>query len=743
MFKKKLKIKNFEKRKIIRLRLCLGMFALLFFLLLFRIAWLQFVGSGELKEKASKQQLLNKILSPQRGSIYDATGKTLAISVRVDTVSIDPTKVKYSNGENVEYENLSQSFSKIFDLDYDEILEKMKKTTSTYIIAEKVENDKIEILNKWLNENKIISGINITEDIKRYYTYSNLASNLIGFTGKDGHGLVGLEYSLNSKLSGTVGKITAIKDAISSEIPNNQENYIAPQNGNDIFLTIDLTVQSIAEKYLSQAVTDNNADGGNVIIMNPSNGNILAMATYPNYNLNTPFVSNIQENINTWENLSQTEKSSFLYKMWKNTAVENTYEPGSTFKLITTATALEENLVTTDNKNDFYCSGSEKVSNINISCWRSSDPHGYQSLRDALANSCNPAFIQLGRKIGADTLYKYYKAFGLFDKTNSNFYGETNSIFYDLSKVGEIELATLSFGQRFTITPLQLITAASCIANEGVLVKPKIIKEIKNADTGAITIEETKEVRQVISKETAETMMDLLENVVTNGTGKYAKVIGYSVGGKSGTSEPIVGSENEGYVASFIGFSPTVNTEVVVLVTIYNPKAGSYQGGQVAGPVVSQILREILPYLGVVSENSTSSQTNVSKSAFVPDVRGKTIQEAKNILKIADFSSELIENENENITIITDQVPKPGTNIISNSTVFLYTSLNNNKVFTTVPNLKDMSSAQAINSISASNLNLIINGSGIVITQDIASGSSVEKGTVITVTLQSKLSGGY
>ncbi len=518
------------------------------------------------------------------------------------------------------------------------------------------------------------------------------------------------------------GKILTLTDSVNGEIPNGQQTYVEVQNGNNVTLTIDVNIQSIAEKYLAQAVNDNKADGGNVIIMNPSNGDILAMATYPDYDLNEPFSINNAELKENWDTLSAEDRSSALFNMWKNTAVQSTYEPGSTFKIITAAAGLEEGLTTSDNKSDFYCSGSENVSGVNMRCWKHYDPHGAQSLRDALANSCNPAFIQLGQEIGAETLYKYYQGFGLFETTNSYFYGEANSIFFNENNINEFNLATMSFGQRFTITPIQLITAISAIANEGVLMQPRIVKEFKNTDTGATTTVEPKTVRQVVSKETAEIMMDMLEDVVNDGTGKYAKISGYSIGGKTGTSEPLSGNEEEGYVASFIAMSPTVNTQVVVLVTIYDPKGDSHQGSQVAGPVINQILSEVLPYIGVASDsNSTNDNNESTDSSILPDVRNKSISEAKSLLKSAGFNVRITGEEDENQTLITDQVPKPGVTLLEGSTVYLYTSNNNVRSTTVVPNLKGMSYAQVVNSIQASNLNVILDGSGTVVSQDIAS----------------------
>ncbi len=739
--KNNIKIDNLGLKK---LRICMSVGFILLILLIFRIGFIQFVEGSELKEMAVSYQLTNKTITPSRGSIYDSTGKALAISARVDTVSVNPTDIKYSNKEEVNKEILAHEFSNIFGLNYEEILEKLTTKDSTFVVASKVENDKITELKNWIKENKISSGISITEDVNRYYPYNNLASNLIGFTGTDNTGLAGLESTLNDMLSGTPGKILASKDSVNGEIPNTEQSYVPAQNGNDVTLTIDVNIQSIAEKYLSQAVTDNKADGGNVIIMNPSNGDVLAMATYPDYNLNEPYTINSTELQKNWDTLSSQEKSDALFNMWNNPAVQSTYEPGSTFKIITAAAGLEEGIITPDNHTDFYCSGSENISGVEMRCWKYYDPHGSESLREALGNSCNPAFIQLGRKIGAHTLYKYYKGFGLFNTTNPYFYGESNSVFFDEKNINEFNVATMSFGQRFTITPIQLITAVSSIANEGILMQPRIVKEIKNTDTGSVTTIEPKAIRQVVSKETAETMMDMLEYVVNDGTGKYAKINGYSIGGKTGTSEPLSGSEDEGYVASFIAMSPTINTQVVVLVTIYDPKGESHQGSQVAGPVVKQILSEVLPYVGVISENNTDSNSSTSyKTAILPDVRNKTIEEAKALLKDSGFNVRITGNEDEATTLIIDQVPKPGVTLIENSTIYLYTSNNNVRIPTKIPDLKGMTSAQVINSIQASNLNVILDGSGTVVSQDIASGKEVEQGTVITVTMQTETATGY
>lgn len=319
--------------------------------------------------------------------------------------------------------------------------------------------------------------------------------------------------------------------------------------------------------------------------MNPNNGDILAMATYPNYNLNNPSkVSSISDS--DWKKMTSEQKANALYGMWRNRALTDRYEPGSVFKIITAAVGLEENIVSPDTKDVFNCPGYHTVAGQTINCWKGRPGHGSQSLREALCNSCNPAFMQLGEKIGAKTLYKYFEAFGLFSSTNLTS-GDVSGNFWDLDDVGPVELATLSFGQRFGITPLQMITAVACIANDGVLVQPKIIKNIINTDTGATTNISTTEIRQVISKETSEKLLNMMESVVTVGTGSYGKVAGYSVAGKTGTSEPSPGAEDEGYVASYVAVSPVESPEVVILVTLYAPEGESHQGGQIAGPVVS------------------------------------------------------------------------------------------------------------------------------------------------------------
>lgn len=379
-----------------------------------RIGILQLIKGSELQAMAYSQQTLNRAVNPKRGRILDRSGKIeLAISASTETISINPTNIKAQNKEKV-----ARALSDIFELDYEKVLKKVKRKTSIEIIVKKVDKEKTDKLRVWLNENNITTGINIDEDTKRYYPYSSLASNIIGFTGSDNQGLEGLESYYDEILSGKPGKILKLTDANGSDMGVEGEDYISAENGNDIVLTIDMTVQSIAEKHLKEACIDNVCtDGGNVIIMNPKNGDILAMATYPNYDLNSPYQINNEEIKGVWDTLSGGEKNNYLLQMWRNKAISDTYEPGSTFKLVTSSAALEEGITDTDRAGEFNCSGSITVAGARIKCWRYYRPHGSQSLRQALMNSCNPVFIGIGQKLGVHTYYSYLEKFGLLRRT--------------------------------------------------------------------------------------------------------------------------------------------------------------------------------------------------------------------------------------------------------------------------------------------------------------------------------------
>lgn len=578
---------------------------IILFLLIIRLFYLQTINGSYLANLASKQQTTSEKIISKRGNIYDSTGVSLAISETVDTITINPKKIKAKNDEDTPElkEKVAKGLAEIFDLDYNEVLTKVQSSSSTETIVKKVEEDKVNELKKWMEENKIKTGINIDEDTKRYYPNSTLASQVIGVCGKDNQGLSGIEYSYDSILTGTSGAIVTSTDASQSEIPNSQESFIPAENGYDLTLTIDAQIQSIVENALKQAVDENSCSkGGNCIVMNPQTGDILAMASYPNYDLNSPYTPTSYY-ANNWDSLTSQEQYSRIFEMWKVRSVSEMYEPGSVFKLITASVALEENITGTDIANDFFCNGYEDIYGTKIQCWVYQSPyyrtHGSETLRQALMNSCNPAFMQLGKRIGTTTLYKYYNAFGLFNKTGVGLSGEASGYFHNIEDVRPVELATMSFGQRFTITPLQMCTAVSAIVNNGNLVQPKLVKSMTNTDTGEVTNFGTTVVRQVLSSQTSSKMRSMMQSVVTDGTGKNAQVEGYSIGGKSGTSEPIAGDTKSGYTTSFVSISPVENTQVVVLVTLYDPTGDSHQGGQTAAPVTANILSKVLPYLGI------------------------------------------------------------------------------------------------------------------------------------------------
>ena len=651
-----------------RIRNILFIAFLLMTLLIGRIGFIQFVQGKELSEMAYEQQTLDRSINPKRGTIYDRTGENiLAVSSTVETVTVNPGNIKKEDKEKV-----AKKLSEIFELDYETVLKKVTKRSSIETIVKKIDKEKTDTLRTWMNENNITEGINIDEDTKRYYPNNNLASQIIGFCGSDNQGLDGIEAKYDETLSGTKGSIKRHTDAKGGEIGTEGENYIPAIDGNDLILTIDMNIQSIIEKHLKEACIDNICtDGGNIVVMNPKNGDILGMATYPSYNLNEPFEAYTDELKQNWDSMSQEDKTKSLQTVWRNRAITDTYEPGSTFKTITASAALEEGIVTDiDKQGEFTCTGGIEIAGVRIKCWRYYRPHGAESLRQALMNSCNPVFIGLGQKIGVTKYFEYLKKFGLLEITGVDLPGEANSIFIKQEKAGPVELATISFGQRFEITPLQLVTAVSAIANGGTLVKPKVVKKIVDSQTGEITEVETQTKGTAISKETSEKVLSMMESVVSEGTGKNAKVAGYRIGGKTGTSEDGVNTNK--YVTSFLGVAPIEDPQVVMLITLYNPTGeGGHQGGGVAAPLGGKIFSEILPYLEVSQGNQ--EEIEVVNQIKVPELTGISIKEAKQLAKENNINL-VIENEPEELdeenTIIKEQTPKAGITINEGTNVY-------------------------------------------------------------------------
>ena len=641
---------------------------LLFFLSV-RISFIQFIQGEELKSRAYIQQTLDRKINPKRGTIYDATGIVeLAVSSTVETVSVTPTNIKKEDREKI-----ATALANIFSLDYEKVLNKVSKRSSIEIIAKKVDKIKTDELRIWLQDNNITSGINIDEDTKRYYPFNNLASQIIGFCGSDNQGLDGIEAIYDEVLKGKKGKIIKVRDARGGDIENTYEDYVSATDGDDLVLTIDAVIQGIAEKYLKEACIDNVCtDGGNIIVMNPKNGDVLALAGYPNYNLNEPYSPNTEELKNMWDTMEQTEKSKSMQAMWRNKAISDTYEPGSTFKLVTASASLEEKIVSSpDNAGEFNCSGYIDVAGVKMKCWRYYRPHGAESLRQALMNSCNPVFIGLGQKLGVHTYYSYLEKFGFLRKTGIDLPGEARSIFLKEEKVGPVELGTIAFGQRFEVTPIQMITMVSTIVNGGTYTKPRVVKSIINSETKEKKDIEVVKEERAISEETSKNVLSMMESVVAEGTGKNSQVKGYRIGGKTGTSEDGVNTGK--YVTSFIGVAPISDPQVAVLITLYNPTGeGGHQGGGVAAPIGSQVFGEVLPYLELQKDGEIEEQKN--PTVQVPNVIGMNIKDAEKVFKETNLEMSINnsqeELDKENI-VITNQTPLQGINVEEGSKVYV------------------------------------------------------------------------
>lgn len=671
--KEKIKINKVEKKGILtrkkRMRNAIIVVLLVMVSLITRIGWIQFVDGERLQYMAYVQHTLDRKINPKRGTIYDATGKkVLAVSATVRSITINPVNIKKEDKEKV-----AKALSEIFGVDYETTLKKVSKRSSIETIAKKVEKEQADQLMKWMEENNILTGINVDEDTKRYYPYNNLASQIIGFCGSDNQGLNGIEALYDSELKGETGKIIKIADAKGNTIMKEGEDYEAAIDGNDLVLTIDATIQGIAEKYLAEACIDNQCtDGGSIIVMNPNNGDILAMAGYPNYNLNEPFTASSEELKSNWDNMPQEERSAALQQMWRNRAISDGYEPGSTFKLITASAALEEGITDTDNKGEFNCSGSIEIAGVRIKCWRYYRPHGSQSLREALMNSCNPVFISIGQRLGVHTYYSYLEKFGFLTKTGIDLPGEAGSIFLAEEKVGPVELGTIAFGQRFEITPIQMATAVSTIANGGTYIKPRVVKQVIDSQTGQVTNVQPVKKAQVVSKETSTKVLSMMESVVAEGTGKNAQVKGYSIGGKTGTSEDGVNTNK--YVASFVGVTPISNPQLVVLVVLYNPTGeGGHGGGGVAAPVASKVLTESLPYLDVLQDNVASEDVKINVQ--VPNVIGLNYKDAKKALQDVGleitFRNGTDEKQIPQEFVVSNQVPSSGVQILGGGSVIV------------------------------------------------------------------------
>ena len=711
-------VKNKKTVRIILICLCTFII-----LLITRLFYLQVIKGDYYEKKAYKQQTRDRSVAATRGTIYDATGeKKLAQSISTNTVSAVPSDIENK-------EKVAKDLAEILELEEDEVLAKLNKKQSLVTIKTKVDEDAATKVYKYVLENEI-NGIKVDESTKRIYQYNNLLSHVLGFTGTDGQGLYGLELQYDDELSGVPGKIVGSADGKGRETPYKEEQYVAPIEGYDLVLTVDASIQSIVEKNLSKAVKENVANYGTVIVMRPKTGEILAMATYPDFDPNSPFDPNSEDLIAKWDSMSTKEKSETLSDIWRNKAISNTAEPGSTFKIVTASAALEEGIMTIDQPNVFSCAGALKVGNWSIRCWRHPRSHGSQSLRQGLMNSCNPFFMQCALKIGVKKYCEYLEAFNLKDKTGIDLPGEVGGILHDPKTMTEVDLATTGFGQTFQITPLQSLVTAAAVANGGNIVTPYVVSEIRTSDGNVISKTEPKIKKKVISEQTASNVLDALYSVVEEGTGKGAKVRGYSVAGKTGTGEEGRGA-NLWYMASFLGIAPVNDPELCIICNLYNPKGPQgHQGGTVCAPVVSNIIDETLRYLDVNPDYTL--EDNDVEEILIPNLIGKKYSEAEASLKELGF---LIASDSKfnNEDLITDQIPKAGASLTSGATVRVYRSEDKEKITVTVPDVRDKSMALSTKLLRNAGLNIRIIGNGNAIIQDPSPGAVVQKGSIVTV----------
>lgn len=710
---------NTKKRVLVMLILCIVGMVVLFG----RLVYIQIVKSDYYSQKAYTQQTRSKSVEAKRGTIYDTTGeKILAQSISTNIVTAVPSSVNKDKKEEI-----AQNLADILQSDKDEILKKLNKKTSSVTIATKVDQEKSKAILEYINNNDI-TGISVDEDMLRVYPYGTLLSHVLGFVGTDNQGLAGVESYYDSELSGNPGKIVASFDGGGRETPFTQEQYIAAENGKDIVLTIDATIQSIVEKYLSKAVEENIAEYGSIVIMRPSTGEVLAMANYPTFDPNDPFTPNTQELKDKWDDMTVTQRSEELNKMWRNKAISDTQEPGSTFKLITSVAALEENVVNIDDKT-FYCAGYVKVGTWDIKCWRYYNPHGSESLREGIMNSCNPVFMQVSQRMGIAAFMKYIRAFNLDSKTGIDLPGEATGIMHDEKSMSDVDLATSSFGQTIQITSIQTAVNYCAVANGGYLVQPYIVREIKSGSGNYDEQIESKVLKQIMSETTASEIMSALVDTVNYGTAKSAKISDYQIAGKTATGENGRG-DNTKYLAGFVGIGPASNPEIVVVMNLYDPKGPSGHGGAtLCGPVVGSIIDEVLKYLDVQTDYTVSETEN--NEVVIPNITGKTYAEAKQIAKDSGFTLNL-SSEFSDDTIISKQVPKSGASLVAGSSIMVYKD-GDEVQKAEIPDVRNRTAAEATNYFRGVGLNVRVEGTGYVLTQDVTPYEQIEKGSIVTI----------
>ncbi len=619
-----------------------------------RLGYLMILKSEDYASRAKALHERERAIKAERGSIYDAQGKEIATNKPVCTISVIHAQI-------TDPERVISLLSKELGLGEEKVRKRVEKRSSIERIKSNVDKaiaDKIREYD--------LDGVMVDEDYKRYYPYDSLASRVIGFTGSDNQGVIGLEVKYDKFLKGIDGTILTLTTAHGVEIENAAEDRIEPQPGNDLYISLDMNIQQYAQQAALKVRESKQASNVKLIVMNPQNGEILAMVNVPEFNLNDPYTL-IDEITSQYQGqtLSDQKLNDLLNGMWRNACISDTYEPGSSFKIVTATAALEEHVVKLTDR--FFCPGYKKVEDRTIRCHKAGG-HGSQDFVEGIKNSCNPVFMEIGARVGTEKMYDYFKKLGLFNKTGIDLPGEANSIMHKIDKIGAVELATISFGQSFQITPLQLMVATSAVVNGGTLVTPHLGVEIRSSDGTRIQSLDYETQSGAVTKETSETMKELLEAVVSDGTGKRAYLPGFRIGGKTATSEKLPRSSNK-YISSFIGFAPAENPQVMAMVLIEDP-VGIYYGGTIAAPVIASLFDNILPYLGIEESYTEEERSKYNIGTFqMPDFIGKTKKEVKDMLKIYDFDELYSLGEGD---VVAEQFPLAGETIEKDSDLILY-----------------------------------------------------------------------
>lgn len=702
-----------------------------------RLTYLTTIQSSELQESAVDLQLADTTVSAKRGTIYDANGNVLAESASVWQVVMSPVNFKNDKQRQAAAKGLSE----IFDLEYNDVLDDTKQQSHYVVVKRRIESDErekvLELIDTLKKDYSCSGVIQLLDDYKRYYPKNSLASSVIGFTGSDDQGLEGIEYEYDSYLSGTPGRIITAQNARGTDMPFRYEQNVESEDGNNVYLTIDETIQSICEKYMQKGVEDNNVlNKGVCIAMDVNTGAILAMVTTDGYDLNNPYELSAKDKkkIKSTPKKKQAEaESAALSNMWRNKAVADTYMPGSVFKMCVASAALEENLV--NEKTSFTCTGSISVEGETIHCSNISG-HGTQNFVEAISNSCNPAFIQIGQMLGAGKFRQYYQGFGFSDKTGIDLPGEAEDSFWKEGKMGGVDLAVASFGQNFTITPIQMITACAAVSNGGYVVQPHVVSKITDSKGNVIKTVDKKIKRQVISDDTSKKMNEYLEYNTERQGAAAGYISGYKVAGKTGTTEKrgvtkVESSFSEDYISSFCGYAPADDPQIAMLVFFDTPDGDAYYGSQVSSPVFINIMSEVLPYLDVKTSYTDEELGYVDASAG--DYTGVSVDEAKTAVEADGFTTTVKGNGS---TVIS-QIPTVSSGLQKGGSIVLYTDSDSQSETVSVPSLIGLSPDEVNNVASAYGLNVSFSGattsSGTSSSQNIEAGTSVSPGTVITV----------